>query len=82
MLAPVGESNYEFLITKQPKTLSAVLFWHSRCELHAAKAGVDFAEHSADDRAKNHQRRDNNNGNQNKNQCIFDEALAFFFRGK
>ena len=36
-------------------------------ELHAAQAGVDFAENAADNRAEDHQGRDNDNSYQNKN---------------
>ena len=48
-------------------------------ELHAAQAGVDFAENAADNRAEDHQSRDNDNSYQNENQRIFNKTLAFFF---
>jgi len=50
--------------------------------LHAVEAVVDGAERVADDRAEDHEGRDNNDGNQNKNQRIFDQTLAFLFRGE
>ena len=50
--------------------------------LHRAEAGVDLAEYVADHRAEDHKRSDDNNGNQNKDQRIFDQALAFLFRGE
>jgi hypothetical protein len=45
--------------------------------LDRREAGVDGAEGVADDRTQDHKGRDNNNGNQNKNQRVFDQALAF-----
>jgi hypothetical protein len=50
--------------------------------LETGKAGVDVAEYVADDGSEDHQSRNNNNGYQNKNQRIFNEALAFFFGGE
>ena len=35
-------------------------------ELHATQAGVDFAENAADNRAEDHQGRNNDNSYQNK----------------
>ena len=35
-------------------------------ELHATQAGIDFAENAADNRAEDHQSRDNDNSYQNK----------------
>jgi hypothetical protein len=43
---------------------------------YVLKAVVDRAENVANDRAQNQQGRDNNNGNQNKNQRIFDQTLT------
>ncbi len=51
-------------------------------KLHGAEAGVDRAEHIANDRAEDHEGRDNNDGNQNKNQRILNQALAFFLGGE
>ena len=50
--------------------------------LHTREAFVDRAKYVADDRAQDHQDRDNNNGNQNKNQCILNQPLAFFLRSE
>ena len=47
-------------------------------KLHGAEAGIDLAEDVTDDRAEDHKSRDNNDGNQNKNQRIFDQTLTFF----
>jgi hypothetical protein len=50
--------------------------------LCTGKAGVDGAKYVANDRAQDHEDRDNNDGNQNKNQSVFDQALASFLRRK
>ena len=50
--------------------------------LYRHQAGIKLAEDITDDRAEDHERRDNNNGNQNKNQRIFHKALAFLFGWK
>ena len=50
--------------------------------LHAAEAGVDFAENSADDWSEDHQSRNNNDGYQNENQRIFNKTLTFFLGWK
>ena len=49
-------------------------------ELHGAEAGVDGAEHVTNDGSEDHESSDNNNGNQNEDQRIFNQTLAFFFR--
>jgi hypothetical protein len=54
-------------------------FFIAQRVLHGAQAGVDFAENAADNRAKDHQSRDNDNCYQNENQRIFNKTLAFFF---
>ena len=66
---------------KSPAFLAG-LFSLARRELHAAQAGVDFAENAADNRAEDHQGRDNDNSYQNENQRIFNKTLAFFFGWK
>ena len=50
--------------------------------LYAVEACVDRAEGVANNRAENHQGCDNNDGNQNKDQRIFDQPLASLFRCK
>ena len=40
-------------------------------KLYVAETGIDLAEDVTDDRAENHERRDNNDSNQNKNQRVF-----------
>ena len=47
-------------------------------KLHGVEAGIDLAEDVTDNRAEDHKSRDNNNGNQNKNQRIFNQTLTFF----
>jgi hypothetical protein len=42
-------------------------FFDYGCELHTAEAGVDFAEHVADDGSEDHQSGDDDDGNQNEN---------------
>jgi hypothetical protein len=49
---------------------------------NAREAGVDGAEDVANDRAKKHEDRNNNDSNQNKDQSILYQTLAFFFRGE
>jgi hypothetical protein len=49
---------------------------------NAGKAFVDGAENVANDRAKQHEDRNNNDSDQNKDQSIFYQTLAFFFRGE
>jgi hypothetical protein len=49
---------------------------------YAGEAAVDGAEDVANDRAKKHEDRNNNDSNQNKDQSIFYQTLAFFFRGE
>jgi hypothetical protein len=51
-------------------------------ELHALETVIDGAERITDNGAEDHQGRDHNNGNQHKNQRVFNQALAFFFRGE
>ena len=46
----------------------------------AAEAVVDGAEDVTDDGAEYHKYRDNDNGNQNENQRVFDQTLTFFVR--
>ena len=53
-----------------------------RWTLHAREAFVDWAKYVADNRAQDHQDRDNNDGNQNKNQCVLNQTLAIFLRGE
>ena len=50
--------------------------------LEGGKAFVDGAEHVANDRAKKHEDRNNNDSNQNKDQSVLYQTLAFFFRGE
>ena len=45
----------------------------------AREALVDAAEHVADDRAKQHEDCNNNDSNQNKDQRVLNQTLAFFF---
>ena len=79
---------FTFHICKKKKTNGSVkrrsrrALLESTLNLHSAEAGVDFAEHVADDRAEDHESRDNNDGNQNKNQRILNQALAFLFGGE
>ena len=56
-----------------------LFFNYLKIKLHSVEAGVDLAEDVTDDRAEDHESRDNNDSNQNKNQRIFDQTLAFFF---
>jgi hypothetical protein len=51
---------------------------HFGFQLHSVEAGIDLAEDITDDRAEDHESRDNNDSNQNKNQRIFDQTLTFF----
>ena len=51
-------------------------------KLHSAKAGIELAEHVSDDWAEDHEGRNNYDGNQHKNKCILDQALASFPEGK
>ena len=46
------------------------------------EAVVESAEYIANDRAKQHEDRNNNDSDQNKDQSILNETLAFFFRGE
>ena len=46
------------------------------------EAVIDGAENVANDRAKQHEDRDNNDSNQNKDQSVLYQTLAFFFRGE
>ena len=50
--------------------------------LDAGEAVVDGAEHTANDRAKQHEDRNNNDSDQNKDQCVLYQTLTFFFRGE
>ncbi len=64
-----------------PKHVSGWVIWfaiYSAKRLHAGEAGVDLAEHVADHGAEDHQRSNNNDGDQNENQSVFDETLTFF----
>jgi hypothetical protein len=65
---------------KKPRLSTRLSLTYELGELHAAEAGVDFAENAADDRAEDHEGRNNDNGYQNEDQSIFNETLAFFFR--
>ena len=63
--------------------------WAVQCKLNnldlgtgAGEAGVESAEHIGDDRAKQHENRNNNDSDQNKDQSVLHETLAFFFRGE
>ena len=58
------------------------LFIEQLPRLRACDAIVDSAEHVTNDRAEQHQNCNNNDGYQNKNQCIFNQALALFLRCK
>jgi hypothetical protein len=64
-----------------PPPQGLVLGWKGH-RLHAVQAVIDGAEGVADDRAQDHERRNYNNGNQNKNERILYQALAFLFRGE
>jgi hypothetical protein len=48
----------------------------------ADQAGIDLGEHIADDGAEDQQNSNHNDSNQNKDQRILDQTLAFFFRGE
>ena len=61
----------------------SIFLWKNySTNLEAGQAGVDIAEDVTDDRAKNHQSRNNNDSYQNKNQRILNKTLAFFFGWK
>jgi hypothetical protein len=49
---------------------------------NAREAVVDGAEDVANDRAKQHEDRNNNDSDQNKDQRVFYQTLTFFFRGE
>ena len=49
-------------------------------KLHVIEAGIDLAEDATDDRAKDHESRDDNDGDQNEDESVFDETSSFFFR--
>jgi hypothetical protein len=49
---------------------------------NAREAGIDGAEYVANDRAKQHKDRNNNDSYQNKDQSVLYQTLAFFFRGE
>jgi hypothetical protein len=48
----------------------------------AREAIIDGAENVANDRAKQHEDRNNNDSDQYKDQSVFNQTLAFFFRGE
>jgi hypothetical protein len=49
---------------------------------NAGEAAVNGAENVANDRAKQHEDRNNNDSNQNKDQSVFYQTLTLFFRGE
>ena len=51
-------------------------------QLHTRQAAVDLAEYISDQWSKNHKRSDNDDGNQNKNQRVLNQALALFLGEK
>jgi len=48
--------------------------------LNFGQTAVDLAEHISDNGSQDHERSDNNDGNQYKNQRIFNETLSLLFR--
>jgi hypothetical protein len=67
----VSEYNFRqcllYSIAKQKSPVFRQDFFVNKHELHAGKAGVDFAEYIADDRSEDHEGRDNDDGYQNEN---------------
>jgi hypothetical protein len=58
------------------------LSFHEGERRSANQARVDLGEDVADDRAEDQQNSNNNDCNQNKDQSVLDQALAFFLRGE
>jgi hypothetical protein len=50
--------------------------------LDSGERVINLAEYVADDRAEDQQNSNYDDCNQNKDQSILDQALAFFFRGE
>jgi hypothetical protein len=50
--------------------------------LYTCEGSINLAEYIADDGAEDQQNSNYNDSNQNKDQSILDQPLAFFFRGE
>jgi len=64
---------------KAPPEGGTFFIYYKKVELQTTKAGVDGVEDVTDHGSEDHERSDNNDSNQNKNQRIFNQTLAFFF---
>ena len=75
----VGEGLGQIQLKRDPAAAGSP-FFPSGSMLNARQAFIDGAEDVADDRAKQHQHSNDDNGDEDEDQRIFNQPLAFFSR--